>query len=85
MDSTRNRILQVLGEEPSGLSKAELQRRVERNPGAFRRARHRLVEEGLIVVTEEDRDYGRTTVHRISDEQADINQTTIDDFLGDAA
>lgn len=58
--------MDALRQEPDGLSRNELYKRVECNPGTFRRQLGILVSSGEVTVSMESRRYGPTAVHRLS-------------------
>ncbi len=68
--TVKGRIIDALEQSPDGLSRSELSRRVNCNPGNFRRNLHQLLEGGEVTVTTEVRSYGETAVHRLADQRA---------------
>lgn len=64
--TVRIRLLQALAEAgDTGLSRSELQRAADCNPGRFRTVLTQLVAAGDVVATEERTKHGPTMVHRL--------------------
>lgn len=71
-ETARDRVIAALRANPGGLSRSELQRVAACNRGAFRRLVASLVDTGVVVVTDERRDYGGgispTRVHHLREQ-----------------
>lgn len=82
MTSTaRDRIIEALRQHPEGLSRRQLHQEVACNLGILRQQVASLESTGVITITEEDREYGPTRVHRLNPvgRPQIAGQTSIDD------
>lgn len=70
--TVRERMLGALARAgAAGLSRSELQRAADCNPGRFRTVLAQVVSSGEVVVATEDRNHGPTSVHRLKGSSED--------------
>lgn len=64
--TNRQRVIDLLRENPSGLTKSKLREEIGGNAGAFRRLMQSMEDKGEIVVSlEEVPNWGPTKIHRL--------------------